>query len=157
MYEFKPTAEEFHIISDYFITNKMLGGVKYFWEIAVPDDEFIPFTKHLRQADFTGLSFAFACIERYKGYQLLYGFSNFEVQGTEHTKLFDFKFENDDKLFMKFADWCFESHLFYIDRQTKEHLEIMKGLANMSEEEKINIRKFQQSIEKNIKRKHRQV
>lgn len=147
MYKIKITAEDFHIITDYFLANKRLGGVKYFWEISVPDDEYIQFTKHLEQVDLAGLSFAFVCIERYKGYKLLYGFSNFEVQGTENTALFDFYFRNNDILRFKFADWSLESNYFIIDNETNAHLVLTKECNHLSKEERAEIKKFQKECE----------
>ncbi len=108
MVEVHFNEKEFDFCMDYCKQHKDYGSFKYLYEISVPNEEFGEFLAWLNKCEKAELTFVFMILERYKGYKLLYGFSNFEIQETPNMKCFDFYLQNNDVMYDRFKLWSEE-------------------------------------------------
>ena len=110
----KLDEQQFERLLNYCLHHKNNGRMKYFYEISIEDSGYKRFLEWLNKCDDSCLSFAFAVIKRYKGYKLLYGFTNFEVSEYDTVSCFDFNFASDRILCDKFRNWKHESEYFLV-------------------------------------------
>ena len=108
---------------------KRYGKMKYLWEIAVPDKEEASFYCWLEKCEKLGFDFAFAILERYNDYQLMYGFSDFDIPERKGIKCLQLNFENDDIMYQQFIKWQEESACFLLPITMKFALELNKKLS----------------------------
>lgn len=68
---------------------RRLGSYKYFTEISLKTEEYKSFRKWFSACEMIGLEFCFAVLEWCEEEVLIYGYSNFEIIGTNQYDTFD--------------------------------------------------------------------
>ena len=125
----KMTEEKFHRLMSHCQEELHYGRLKYIWQISVSDDDYYELISWLERCENLGFTFAFAVIERYEGYKLLYGFSNFEISKRKALIPLELHFENSDIMYQQFMKWEEESTHFILPISLKLYLEIVKRLS----------------------------
>lgn len=123
------TDEKLDSLMRFYNEERHYGKLKYMWEIIVPSLDEFEFCYWLKQCEDLGLTFAFAVIERYKGYLLMYGFSDFEISKRKGIRCMQLNFENNDILYQQFIKWQEDSSYFILPISLKINLELNERLS----------------------------
>ena len=128
--EVKLDDKQYEQLINYCLHNKNNGRLKYFWEITIEDVNYNSFLEWLEKCEDASLTYAFVVLKRYKGHNLLYGFTNFEVIDDFTIKCMDFKLENDGVLCKKFLEWRLESECFLLPFSLMGFFKVMDAIAD---------------------------
>lgn len=88
---------------------RRLGSYKYFTEISLKTEEYKSYKKWFSACEMTGFEFCFAVLEWCEEEVLIYGYSNFEIIGTNQYDIFDMLRDKEN------ADACEETDLIFKD------------------------------------------
>lgn len=135
MLEVKPTEKEFSLYMDYCINLQNNGSFRYLSEVSIPDEKYESFVVWLDKCEKIGFTYMFVVIERYPGYKLLYGFTNFEIKEFKGSESFYFSVLNDEVLYDYFYLWKKESSFFLLPSDLYNYLSVLASCSKNAQEQ----------------------